>query len=289
MNKIKTSHGFGLDEISSFFLKIAMLTLAEPLSQLFNLSLSAGVFPNQWKIARIAPIYKDGDSDIRSNYRPISVLPVISKLFEKLINDQYYNFLLSNHLLYSHQSSFRRLHSVLTCLLKCTNDWYLNTENGKYTLVTFIDLKKAFDTVNHEILVKRLQIYGIRGKELLWFKSYLSHRKQCCKVSGKLFEVGEVTCRVPQGSCLGLLLFIIYLNDLPLSIKHLQVNMYAEDTSLSFSSKNILTINERVNEDLKCLKIWLAGNKLSINVAKTTSLLIGSRKKLKDIQYPLTI
>ena len=173
MNKIKTSHGFGLDEISS--------PGGTPES-VFNLSMSAGVFPEQWKIARIAPIYKDGQSDIRSNYRPISVLPVISKLFEKLVNDQYYNFLVSNHLLYSHQSSFRRLLLVLTCLLKCTNDWYLNTENGKYTSV---DLKKAFDTVNDEILVKKLQIYGIRGKELLWFKSYLSHRKQCCKVNGK--------------------------------------------------------------------------------------------------------
>ena len=159
-------------------------------------------------------------SDIRSNHRPISVLPVISKLFEKLVNDQYYNFLFSNHLLCSHQSSFRRLHTVLTCLLKCTNDWYLNTENGKYTSVTFINFKKAFDTVNHEILVKKLQIYGIRGKELLWFKSYLSQRKQCCKVNGKLSDLGEVTCGVPQGSWLGPLLSIIYINDPPLSIKH---------------------------------------------------------------------
>ena len=143
--------------------------------------------------------------------------------------------------------------------------------------------------VNHEILAKKLQIYGIRGKELLWFKSYLSHRKQCCKVNGKLSDFGEVTCGVPQGSCLGPLLFIIYINDLPLSIKHSQVNMYADETSLSFSSKNILTINERVNEDLKCLKIWLAGNKLSINVAKTNSLVIGCRKNIKDIQCPLTI
>ena len=108
-------------------------------------------------------------------------------------------------------------------------------------------------------------------------------------MSGKLFDLGEVTCGVPQGSCLGPLLFIIYLNDLPLSIEYSQVNMYADDTSLSFSSKHILTINERVNEDLKCLKIWLAGNNLSINVAKTNSLVIGSRKKLKDIQFLLTI
>ena len=147
-----------------------MPVLAEPLSQLFILSLSAGVFPDQWRIARIAPICKDGYSDIRSNYRPILVLPVIPKLFEELVNGQYNKFLVSNHFLYSHQSRFRRPHSVLTCLLKCTNAWYLNTENDKYSSVTFIDLKKAFDTFNHEILVKKLQIYGIRGKELLWFK-----------------------------------------------------------------------------------------------------------------------
>ena len=111
------------------------------------------------------------------------------------------------------------------------------------------------------------------------------YRKQCCKMSGKLSDLGEVTCGAPQGSCLGPLLFIIYINDLPLSIKHSQVNMYADDTSLSFSFKNILTINEQVNEDLE----GLIGNKLSINVAKTNSLVIGSRKKLKDIQFPFTI
>ena len=178
MNKFKISHGFGLDEISSFFLKAGISIVAEPLSQLFNLSLSAGIFPDQWKIAMIVPIYKYGKSDNRSSYRPISVLPVISRLFEKLVYDQYYNFLVSSRLLYSQQFSFRLLHSVLTCLLKCTNDWYLNIENGTYTSITFIDLKKAFDTVNHEILINKLQLHGVAGKELRWFQLYLSNRKQ---------------------------------------------------------------------------------------------------------------
>ena len=172
---------------------------------------------------------------------------------------------------FSRQSRFRRLHSVLTCLLKCTNDWYLNIDSGQYTSVTFIDLKKAFDTVNHDILLKKFGLYGARNKDLGWFHSYLSSRMQCCKVNGTLSRFEKVTCSVPQGSCLGSLLFILYINDLPLSLKHSQVNMYADDTSISFSANSIPVINERVNEDLDSLKTWLAANKLSLNVTKTHS------------------
>ena len=140
MGKFKTSQGSGLDCISSFFLKVGMPVLAGSLSRLFNMSMSLGIFPDEWKIARVAPIYKDGSEDENSNYHPISVLPVISRLFEKLVYDQFYGFLNVNKLLFSQQSSFRLLNSVLTCLLKCTNDWYLNLENSEYTAVTFIDL-----------------------------------------------------------------------------------------------------------------------------------------------------
>ena len=156
INKFKTAQGSGLDRISSFFLKAGMPILAQPLSQLFNLSLSLGLFPDCWKIARVAPIFKDGPADESSNYRPISVLPVVSRFFEKLIYEQLYHYLDSNKLIFGKQSAYRQLHSVLSCLLKCTNDWYLNLEGGKYTAVTFVDLKKAFDTVNHEILLQNL-------------------------------------------------------------------------------------------------------------------------------------
>ena len=171
MGKFKTSQGSGLDCISSFFLKVRMPVLAGSLSRLFNISMSLGIFPDEWKIARVAPIYKDGSEDENSNYRPISVLTVISRLFEKLVYDQFYGFLNVNKLLFSQQSSFRLLHSVLTCLLKCTNDWYLNLENSEYTAVTFIDLKKAFDTVNHDILIQKLEHYGVKNKEICWFRS----------------------------------------------------------------------------------------------------------------------
>ena len=283
INKFKTSHSFGVDNISSYFLKVGMPILAPSLSEIFNLSMSKGLFPNDWKIARVAPIYKDGPTDVDSNYRPISVLPVVSRLFEKLICDQFYSFLNEHRRLFSKQSGFRKFHSVLTCLLGCTNDWYLNLDKGQYTSVTFIDLKKAFDTVDHQILIRKLCVYGVAGKELNWFRSYLQNRKQCCKVNGHVSSMESIKYGVPQGSCLGPLLFLIYINDLPLSLKFGEVNMYADDTSISYSSDSVTNINDSVNEDLDHLKNWLEGNKLSLNVAKTQSMLIGSRTRLKKI------
>ena len=145
---------------------------------------------------------------------------------------------------------------MLTCLLGCTNDWYLNLDKGQYTSVTFIDLKKAFDTVDHQILIRKLCVYGVAGKELNWFRSYLQNRKQCCKVNGHVSSMESIKYGVPQGSCLGPLLFLIYINDLPLSLKFGEVNMYADDTSISYSSGSVTNINDSVNEDLDHLKNW---------------------------------
>ena len=131
ISKFKSSHGSGLDNISSFFLKKGMPVLANGLSQMFNLCLPLGKFPEVWKMARVTPIYKDGSRNEISNYRPISVLPVVSRLFEKLVYDQLYTYRNSNNLIHPGQSGFQTFHSVLTCLLKCTNDWYLNMDKGK--------------------------------------------------------------------------------------------------------------------------------------------------------------
>ena len=286
MSKFKSSQGFGMDNISSFFLKKRMPIFGNGLCQIFNMSLSTGKFPDSWKAARVAPIYKDGSSSENSNYRPISVLPVVSRLFEKLMYDQLYTYLSNNHLLFTGQSGFRRFHSVLTSLLKCSNDWYLNLDKGHYTSVTFIDHKKAFDTVDHQILLQKLRVYGLAGKEISWFQSYLDNRKQCCKVNGHMSKQENIHFGVPQGSCLGPLLFLIYINDLPLALDSSNVNMYADDTSIYYSSKSISSINNAVNNDLQPLKSWLEENKLSLNVAKTQSILIGSRYKIRAVEQP---
>ena len=260
-----------------------MPILAPSLSEIFNLSMSKGLFPHAWKIARVAPIYKDDPTDVDSNHRPISLLPVISRLFEELICEQLCSFLNEHRRLFLKQSGFWKFHSVLTCLLRCANDWYLNLDKGQYTSVTFIDLKKAFDTVDHQILIRKLGIYGVAGKELNWFKSYLQNRRQCCKVNWHVSSMESIKYGVPQGSCLGPLLLLICINDLLLSLKFGEVNMYADDTSISYSSDSVANINDSINEDLDHLKNWLESNKLSLNVAKTQSMLIGSRDRLRNI------
>ena len=138
--------------------------------------------------------------------------------------------------------------------------------------------------MNHDILIQKLEHYGVKNKEIRWFRSYLTNRKQCCKVTGQLSDLESITTGVPHGSCLGPLLFIVYVNDLHFSLRHSDVNMYADDTSLSFSSKSIPLINECVNEDLGYLRSWLNTNKLSLNVTKTQSLMIGGSKRLNDLE-----
>ena len=231
----------------------------------------------------MAPIFKSGQPNDRSNYRPISVLPFMFRVFEKLIYNQLYDYLDISRLHFSKQSGFRSLHSVVTCLLNCTNDWYINMDKGQYTAMVIIDLKKAFDTVDHDILLKKLTKYGTIGLENTWFASYLDNRMQFCRVNGVSSKLDNINGGVPQDSCLGPLLFLIYINYLPFSLQSSQVTMYADDTTISYSSNSIDDLNDNLNRNLNCLKQWLRGNKLSLNVIKTQAMVLGSRPNLKKI------
>ena len=248
--KFETSKSSGVDGIANHFLKIGLPVLIESRCDIINLSIATGVFTDSWKIAKVAPIFKSGQTDDRSNYRPNSVLPFVSRAFEKLIYNQLYDYLDGNKLPFSRQSRFSSLHSVATCLLKCTSEWYLNMDKGQYTAMIFVDLKKAFDTVNHEILLKKLKKYGVIGSENAWFASYLCKRMKFCRVNGVSSGLDDTNCGVPQGSCLGPLLFLIYINDLPFSLQSGKVTMYADDTTLSYSSENIVDLSENLNRDL---------------------------------------
>ena len=173
------------------------------------------------------------------------------------------------------------MHSSTTCLLKCTDDWYSDMDEGFITGLISIDLKKAFGTVDHEILCQKLEHYGVVGKELSWFKSCLSSRKQYCRINGVDSNINDINVGVPQKSCLGPLLFLVYINDLPCIVKNAEVSMYADNTSISHSSKDIMQLNTALNEELRKLDRWLQRNKLSLNVAKTRSMLITTKHKKK--------
>ena len=198
-----------------------------------------------------------------------------------------------NNYLSPDQSRFLRLHSTVTSLLKSTDGWYKGLDLGKLVGLVIIDLKKAFDTVDNDILWKKLEHYGIQGRELAWFKSYLCYRKQFYRVNGVDSSIEEIEIGVPQGSCLGPHLFLIYINDLPRAAQNSKVSMFADDTSLTYQSNNIYQLNKAIKEDLKQVEKWLNGNnshsmswkftqcsfpqKLSIRLQKTRMNLLSWR------------
>ena len=178
------------------------------------------------------------------------------------------------------QSGFRSLHNTLTALLEATNAWSVNIDNGLLNGVVFIDLTKAFDTIDHEIILRKMSYLGVDQAAMKWFSSYLSGRTQRCNVSGKLSSARTLSCGVPQGSILGPLLFLIYINDLPNSLRGAVPRMFADDTNLTLSAKTLAELKLALTPELNNLSSWLKANKLSLNVAKTELMIIGSRQRL---------
>ena len=230
------------------------------------------------------PVFKAGDHGDPSNYRPISILVVISKIAERAVFDQLYNYLNDNGLININQSGFRPIHSTSSALINITEDWYDEIDKGNLIGLCLLDLKKAFDTVNHEIFLDKLKLYGISKYCIQWFRSYLTGRSQCTTVDGILSDTCEITCGMPQGSIDGPLAFLIYINDLPNYVTHCKVNMYADDTVIYYASNSTNDIVNCINEDLNVISNWLQSNKLSLNADKTEFMLIGSRQRLQSVK-----
>jgi retron-type reverse transcriptase len=248
------------------------------------MSIDLDQFPSEWKAARVIPLFKKGQRSLLDNYRPILILPVVSKLVERILYDQMFEYLNRENLLSKHQFGFRPYHSTTTTLLDCTNEWYANMDRGLYNLVVFLDLKKAFDKVNHEILLSKFQMYGFQRKALNLLRTSLTHRTQSCQLTSMLSEEREVICGIPQGSILGPFLFIIcILNDLPNCLERTTPRMFADDTNLTAVGETIDEVEERVSIDMMNVQKWLSANKLSLNLAKTEYVLIGSRYKTNNV------
>ena len=212
-------------------------------------------------------MFKKGSKRELGNYRPIPVLPLVSKLF--LIYRQLYDYLQDNSLLNTCQSGFRSMHSTLPALLETTNNWSINIDNVLLNGVLFIDLKKAFDTIDHEIILRKLANYGVDQSALRFFASYLCNRSQKCSVNGALSSASRLTCGVPQGSILGPLLFLIYINDLPNCLDISCAKMFADDTKITVPGCTFAELEQATNSELNNLCSWLKANKFRLNIAKT--------------------
>ena len=256
--------------------------IASPLTHIINRSFAEGIIPYQWKIARVTPIFKSGDNNTLGNYRPISVISVIGKIMEKIVHNQVQKYLLDNNILSNCQSGFRPKFSTQTALLNVTENWLSAIDNGDLVGVVMIDLKKAFDTVDHAILIQKLKMYGFDDMTVKWFENYLcSQRQQFTCINGIASSVRNVTCGVPQGSLLGPLLFLLYTNDLPDKVRYCKLSLYADDTCLYFSNKDPNIIYDKINYDLKVISSWLNANKLVINAKKCETMIIGTNQRLK--------
>ena len=288
IQNLKSKPSFGHDGLSSIMLKEISSSISPILTCIINQSLCTGIFPESLKIAKIIPVYKKENPHITDNYRPVSLLPILSKIFEKVVFIQVYDYFTENDLLYKSQYGFRKLHSTELAALEFADKIVSNLEQGKLPLAIFLDLSKAFDTIDHKILLEKLKYYGISGKAIEWFQSYLCERKQYVQYGDSTSSMSFIKTGVPQGSILGPLLFIIYMNDIAAVTKKFHFTLYADDTSLvepicTFSldsdREDYSTMSKNINSELKLITDWLSLNKLSLNAKKTKMMVFHHRQK----------
>ena len=286
IDKLKNKSSCGHDNISNKLIKQSKDVLVKPLTLLVNQMLSSGCFPDDLKISRVKPLYKAGDTTLFSNYRPISLLPSVSKIFEYAIYYQLIEYLQENNLLYIEQYGFRPGHSTELACIRLIDHIAKQVDSGKIPINIYIDLSKAFDTLNHTILLEKLKHYGICGSENDLLRDYLSNRCQYVEYSNSKSASKPIVTGVPQGSILGPILFLIYINDLPLVSNMFDMLMYADDTTL-YCNINQYTVNLDINSELNKISAWLASNKLSLNVKKTKFMVFHTAQR--KIIYPKLI
>lgn len=265
IKNLKNSNVSGDDNVSNNLIKKCMQYIIKPLTELLNCSLAEGIFPEKLKIAKIKPLYKGGCTELTENYRPISLLSSFSKLYEKYVTKRVTQFFVKYNLFNPNQFGFRKGLSTTSAVNKFLNDLYESLDQRKKTLGIFIDLSKAFDLVNHEILLDKLEHYGIRGVPLKWFDSYLQTRTHYVELNNCKSECLSLAVGVPQGSILGPLLYIIYVNDF--CIKN--AIMYADDTSLIISGSTVNDTLVSANSQLQDAHNWFTINHLTLNSKKT--------------------
>ena len=279
----------GIDCIPASVLKHSVDFISLPLTHICQLSLDQGHFPSELKIAKIIPLFKSNDPSMFNNYRPISLLSVFSKILEKVMFDRVYDYLITLRILYEFQFGFQKNKSTYMALISLTDKLTEALEKGDVGVGIFIDFRKAFDTVNHKILLDKLYHYGIRGVPLNWFQSYLIGRKQCVEFNNVTSNVQDMKCGVPQGSNLGPLLFLLYINDLAFVSPELFAILFADDSIFFCTGSDLSSVINIVNHELCKVVDWLNSNKMSLNIDKTHFMIFKPKRTKYDTSDDIVI
>ena len=281
INSLKPKTSCNLDRISSKLLKVIKNEIAEPLSAIFNKSVSQGVFPDLLKKAKIIPIYKDKEETLFSNYRPISILSSVSKVFERLMYNQLFRYFCNLKMFYKSQYGFRKHHSTEYAVLELIDRVSYAMDQNLLPVNIYLDLSKAFDTLDHNILLHKLNYYGVKGNSLSLLKSYLTNRTQQLQYNDTISDPSLIQCGVPQGSILGPLMFIVYINDIKNASNYFYPILYADDTTLcaTLNSNYHISDTDKLNQELCNISNWLKANKLSLNVTKTKAMIFHTAQR----------
>ncbi len=284
IRKLKNGKATGLDGIDTRILKAGSPVLSIYLAKIFSLSLKIGYVPKCWKMKRVSPIHKGDEKTDPSNYRPISILPIPMKIFEKIVHDQVSTFIKENSVIQDRQSGFRKLFSTNTAVVDVSETILEQLDQNKFVGAVLIDLKKAFDTVDHKILLKKLWCHGLQDQSFEWFTSYLTDRQQLTLLNNVESDLlHEDAYGVPQGSVLGPLLFLVYINDLKSVIENAYCHLYADDTIIIKNASDPDSLISSLERELVNVDQWLSKNKMTINTKKTEVIFFGNKSHLEKL------
>ena len=279
IDKIKLNVATGNDNISSRLIKDAKFTITPLLTQIINLGYETSIFPECMKQATIKALHKKEDSDDISNYRPISILPTLSKVLERAATNQLISYLEAHNLISTHQHAYRTMHSTKTCLFEVVNYIYRMLDAKRYTAVASLDLSKAFDSISHTLLLQKLSKLGLSEQSLHWVQSYLTARKQRTKFKNFTSTEEDIISGVPQGSIIGPLLFLCFTNDLAEHFRGLcKLVAYADDTQLIIDASNLKQLEKKIEQAITTAQRWYSSNSMKNNIGKTEVLVINTRR-----------